>query len=116
MKDLRPSSRFDMHLHSTASDGRYDPATVLHKCAAAKLDVVSLTDHDFATFIEPGVHTVDGHRVHVIPGAEISGVHEGTEYHLLVYFPHGPSETFTTFCRQQCQERAVRYELSLIHI
>ena len=113
MKDLRPSSRFDMHLHSTASDGRYDPEAVLKKCAAAGLDVVSLTDHDFATTIEPGIHTLDGHQIHVVPGAEISGVHDGTEYHLLVYFPHGSPEAFRDFCRQQCQERAIRYERAM---
>lgn len=113
MKELHPGSRFDMHLHSTASDGRFDPESVMLKCARAGLDVVALTDHDLAATLEPGPHTLEGRTIHVIPGAEISGVHDGTEYHLLVYFPRGVPEPFRHFCRAQCRERATRYERAM---
>ena len=101
--------RFDLHLHTTRSDGRFDPADVLARCARTGLDVVALTDHDLAAPITPGEHTVDGHTVHVIGGAEISGTHDGHEYHLLVYFPGAVPEAFRTFCKSQMQLRAERY-------
>ncbi|MEZ4317309.1 MAG: PHP domain-containing protein [Myxococcota bacterium] len=113
MRDLQPSARFDLHLHSTRSDGRFSPLEVLERCSRAGLDIVALTDHDFATEIPVGEQIVAGRRLHVLAGAEISGVHEGREYHLLVYFPHGIPEGFRDFCRRQCQERAVRYERAL---
>lgn len=113
MNDLRPGSRFDLHLHTDSSDGKFTPTEVLDRCARAGLDVVALTDHDFASTVSPGVHRVAGRDIHVLAGAEVSGVHEGTEYHLLVYFPSDIPDAFRVFCRRQCQERARRYEQAL---
>ncbi|WP_030737320.1 PHP domain-containing protein [Streptomyces sp. NRRL F-2890] len=36
----------DLHTHSTASDGTDSPAALMRAAAAARLDVVALTDHD----------------------------------------------------------------------
>jgi hypothetical protein len=107
--DLRASTTFDLHLHTSASDGRYPLDDVLSRCAGRGLDVVAITDHDLSLDLAPGAHTIDGHRLHVLPGAEISGVHEGREYHLLVYFPTGVPAAFRDFCRRQCDERQTRY-------
>ena len=107
---LRPGSRFDLHLHTTSSDGKFDPEEVITRCARGGLDVIALTDHDFATAIPAGPRRIAGRDIHVLAGAEISGVHDGTEYHLLVYFPGPLPLSFRAFCRRQCLERAVRYE------
>lgn len=109
MKD-RATARHDLHLHTTLSDGRYTPEDMLSRCGAAGLDVVALTDHDLAGPIAAGVHEVGGRAVQVLVGAELSGVHEGREYHLLVYFSGEPPASFRAFCRSRCQERAERYE------
>jgi predicted metal-dependent phosphoesterase TrpH len=106
---LRPSTRFDLHLHTRRSDGRFDAAEVLRRCAAGGLEVVALTDHDLAADVQPGEHDIDGHRLQVIAGAEVSGTHEGREYHLLVYFPGEVPLGFRDFCRLQCQARADRF-------
>jgi len=46
----------------------------------------------------------------LLAGAEVSGTHQGVEYHLLVYF-RGPVPTpFQTFCKERCRHRAKRYE------
>jgi len=113
MKELRPGARFDLHLHSTNSDGKFAPQDVLRRCARAGLDVVALTDHDFASPLPTGTQMIEGRSIHVIAGAELSGLHEGTEYHLLVYFPGDIPAAFRDLCRRQCQERAVRYETAL---
>jgi 3',5'-nucleoside bisphosphate phosphatase len=109
MPPLRPSTRFDLHLHSLRSDGRYAPEEVLLRCAAAGLDVVALTDHDLANDVPPGDHQVGGRTLRVLAGAEISGVHEGREQHLLVYFPGEVPPAFRMFCAEQCRLRASRY-------
>lgn len=108
--DLRPSTTFDLHLHTSASDGRFPLATVLSKCAANGLDVIAITDHDLSLDLQPGPHTIDGKVLHVLPGAEVSGVHDGREYHLLVYFPNGVPDGFVAFCRGQCDERLQRFQ------
>jgi len=41
-----PSSRIDLHTHSTASDGTDSPAELVAVAAAAGVDVLAITDHD----------------------------------------------------------------------
>jgi predicted metal-dependent phosphoesterase TrpH len=41
-----PSSRIDLHTHSTASDGTDSPAGLVTAAAAAGIDVLAITDHD----------------------------------------------------------------------
>ena len=38
--------RVDLHLHSTASDGRLSPGELIRKAAAEGLTIIALTDHD----------------------------------------------------------------------
>lgn len=110
LASARPATRFDLHLHSTRSDGRFAPEEVLRRAAAGGLDVIALTDHDLPTALPPGPREVDGRSLFVIAGAEISAVHEGYEHHLLVYFPDTVPDAFRAFCVRQCQERVERYE------
>lgn len=113
MLSLRPSSRFDLHLHSDRSDGRYAPDEVLARCARGGLDVIALTDHDLGSAVRPGLHRIEGRDLYVLGGAEVSGMHDGREHHLLVYFRGEVPEGFRAFCREQCRARASRYERAL---
>lgn len=76
--------RIDLHTHSTASDGTDSPTALVRNAAAARLDVVALTDHD----------TVAGHAeaVEALPpgltlvtGAELSCQLAGVSLHMLAY-------------------------------
>ncbi len=111
--DVSPSCTLDLHLHTCFSDGRYTPTEVLRRCADAKLDLVALTDHDLASPLPPGPHRIGDHELTVIAAAEISGTHEGREFHLLVYFPGETPAPFKAFCRAQCQARARRYNTAV---
>lgn len=107
--ELRPNTAFDLHLHTSASDGRYPLDEVLRRCAEGGLKVVAITDHDLPVNHRSGPVQVGEHTLYVIAGAEISGVHDGREYHLLVYFPREVPADFVAFCRRQCDERAGRF-------
>ena len=75
----------DLHMHSTASDGRFKPAVVVQKAADRGLSTISLTDHDtFAGFPEAARKGSDI-GVRVIPGAEITTLFDDDETHLLAY-------------------------------
>lgn len=110
---LSANTRFDLHMHSTRSDGALEPVQVLEKAARNGLDVIALTDHDLGSGLQAGVHQVADRRIRVIAGAEISGVHEGREYHLLVYFPEEMPQAFREFCAALAQARVDRYEQAL---
>lgn len=105
--------RFDLHLHSRRSDGELDPEELLATCAAGGLDVVALTDHDLASDLPIGRSSIGGRTITLLRGAEVSGVHEGQEQHLLVYFPGEPPASFRAFCEERCRERAERYERAM---
>jgi hypothetical protein len=80
-------SRVDLHLHSTASDGKFPPGEIVAKAAALGLRYIALTDHDSVDGITPAVKAARAFpRLTFIPGVEVStDVPEG-EIHILGYF------------------------------
>ena len=38
--------KYDLHLHTTASDGRLNPAALVDLARARGLEVIAITDHD----------------------------------------------------------------------
>jgi len=104
------NERLDLHIHTSKSDGRLPGSEVLDRAIHGGLNWIAITDHDATGAIQPGVHVRPHGTVHVIGGAEISGIHEGMELHLLVYFPGDVPTDFLAFCQGRCQARASRYE------
>ena len=107
---------FDLHLHSSRSDGRFEPEEVLDHAARGGIDTIALTDHDMLCALDPKVYELGSRRVRVLSGAEISGSHDGREFHLLVYFPGDPPPGFRDFCAKQIQVRSDRYERAVENI
>ncbi|MCP4809612.1 MAG: PHP domain-containing protein [Proteobacteria bacterium] len=107
---LQPWTRLDLHMHSDRSDGRYSVDEVLRRAVDGGLDVIALTDHDLPAQAPAGRICIGGKPIHVVHGAEISGVHEGIELHLLVYFGGEMPQAFRDFCTALAAKRAERYE------
>ncbi len=83
--------RFDLHTHSTASDGTLSPADLVHYAHDAGLAAIALTDHDSVDGIPEALTTASrlnagGSQLLVIPGVELSAVHSGRDVHILGYF------------------------------
>jgi len=79
--------RFDLHLHTTASDGRLSPEDVVRTAAELGLAVISITDHDSVEGIAPALKAADNHPpLRVIPGVECSTDVPRGEVHVLGYF------------------------------
>lgn len=117
MRDAPHSDQlFDLHLHSSRSDGRYAPEEVLEKAVEGGLEVIALTDHDLIGAVDPGVHAFGSRSLRVISGTELSGTHDGREYHLLVYFPGDPPPGFVAFCEQQIKARSERFDAAVHNI
>ncbi len=80
-------SKVDLHIHSTASDGRFSPAEIVRKSAEAGLTVIALTDHDTVDGIAPALEATEAFPwLKVIPGVEISTDIPHGEAHVLGYF------------------------------
>jgi len=80
-------SRVDLHVHSTASDGKFSPEAIIGKAAELGLKVISLTDHDSIDGIIPALKAVKTYPgLTFIPGVEISTDMPDGEAHVLGYF------------------------------
>jgi predicted metal-dependent phosphoesterase TrpH len=64
--------RYDLHSHSTASDGTVSPAELIRHAAAQGVDVLALTDHDATTGLAEAEQAAGETGVTLVPGVEIS--------------------------------------------
>jgi len=108
-----PTSKCDLHLHTNRSDGKFTPSQLIERALDGGLDIISMTDHDLVCSVPAGVHRRGEQSLFLIHGAEVTGVHEGREYHLLVYFPRNAPQSFMEFCNQQIKDRQNRYTQAL---
>ncbi len=105
-------SKIDLHIHSTASDGRFSPADIVNKSAAAGLTTIALADHDTVDGIVPALEAVRAFpRLRIIPCVEISTDASKGEVHVLGYFIDYTDHELQTILermRNSRQERARR--------
>jgi predicted metal-dependent phosphoesterase TrpH len=77
----------DLHLHTTASDGRLGPKELVSLAIKLGLDVIAITDHDTISGIEPALAAAEAFpSITVIPGVEINTDVPHGEVHILGYF------------------------------
>jgi predicted metal-dependent phosphoesterase TrpH len=80
-------SRIDLHVHSTASDGKFSPQALIKKAAALGMTYMALSDHDTVDGIIPALQAVRAFpKLKVIPAVEISTDTSAGEVHVLGYF------------------------------
>lgn len=77
-----PSS-FDLHAHSTASDGSLTPAQLMHRAHAAGVAVMALTDHDTLDGLAEAAATASEIGLGFVPGVEVSVSWQGITVHVL---------------------------------
>ena len=56
----------DLHMHTTASDGRLTPAELVARVAAAGLTVIAVTDHDTVGAVDEVTALAASHGVRVV--------------------------------------------------
>ena len=83
----------DLHLHTTASDGRCTPAELVDRCADVGLRVISVTDHDTRAGEAAARARALERDIEFVSGIEITSVHDGKDVHVLAYnlAPHVPA-------------------------
>jgi predicted metal-dependent phosphoesterase TrpH len=76
----------DLHVHTTASDGRLSPAQAVLAAAERGLSAIAITDHDVLWGIEEAVAAAP-QGLEVVPGIEMTASWEGPRaVHVLGYF------------------------------
>jgi hypothetical protein len=76
---------FDLHTHSTRSDGTLTPREVVELARSRDLDGIALTDHDTTDGLPEAREAAAGTGLEVLTGCELSAEHEGQPVHVLGY-------------------------------
>ncbi len=100
----------DLHLHTTASDGRCDPADLVRRAWSAGIRVLSVTDHDTVAALEETIAAAGACGIEVVPGIEVTAVNEGHDVHVLGYFFDRDSPVLAAFLEEQRADRVRRVE------
>ena len=95
----------DLHLHTTASDGRLSPAQLVARASAAGLTTISVTDHDTVAALAEVTEVAKGVNIRIVPGIEMTAVDDGRDVHMLGYFFNPESARLSGVLQQQ---RALR--------
>jgi len=75
--------RFDLHSHSTASDGILAPAALVARALARGVDVLALTDHDDTAGLADARTAAAGTGLALVDGVEISVTWERHTVHVV---------------------------------
>lgn len=66
------SQRYDLHSHSTASDGTLSPAELVARAAKSGVNVLALTDHDTTAGLSAALTEAHKRGLQLVHGVEIS--------------------------------------------
>lgn len=80
-----PNARFEIHSHSTVSDGLYSPDRLAELCVKNGVGLWALTDHDTCGGCEEAWSAARDKGVTFVPGIEISAQAKGRSIHVLGY-------------------------------
>jgi 3',5'-nucleoside bisphosphate phosphatase len=98
----------DLHVHSTASDGKLSPTEVVAYAAGKGVTVLALTDHDSLAGLEEAAAEAARRSITFIAGVELTSSAGGREAHLLGYFVDRTNADLLAGLRRLQERRANR--------
>lgn len=98
----------DLHVHTTASDGQYNPGDLVRRAAQAGIEALALTDHDTVAGIAEAGRAAERLGLRLIAGIELSTFAGEREAHILGHFVDPAEPGIRGFSRVLREERARR--------
>lgn len=74
---------FDLHAHSTASDGTLSPSQLMRRAHAAGVEVMALTDHDTVEGVPEAADSAAQLGLGFVAGVEVSVTWQGLTVHIV---------------------------------
>lgn len=78
----------ELHCHTTHSDGTLTPKQLVEAANAAGVRVLAITDHDTMSGWQEAMATAAEYGIEIVPGLELSTVHNGRSMHILGFYPN----------------------------
>ena len=95
------SALVDLHLHTTASDGRLSPTELIHLLASQGLKQVAISDHDTTEGLAEAFAAAEEFPdMRIIPAIELGTDIPGDEVHMLGYFLRHEDEELQKILRE----------------
>jgi predicted metal-dependent phosphoesterase TrpH len=98
----------DLHAHTIYSDGTFTPAEAVMFAVERGLDVLSISDHDSTEGLAEAHAAAEPISLEIVPGVELSTVHDGGPVHLLCYWPEVDDEELQAELRRLREDRWTR--------
>lgn len=108
LAQLGRSSRVDLHVHTTASDGAYTPSQVITLARGLGLGAIAITDHDTLAAVGEA-RSAAGDAIENIPAVEITTGFGVGELHLLGYFVRTDHDELNAVLAKLCERRRERF-------
>jgi predicted metal-dependent phosphoesterase TrpH len=108
--------RFDLHTHSTCSDGLLSPAELVERAVQRGVDVLALTDHDEIKGLAEARTAADHWGLRLVDGVEISVLWDDVTLHIVglnIDTGHAPLVEGLAAIRNGREQRAQRMAESL---
>ena len=100
----------DLHLHTTASDGRCTPRELVERAAVAGVSILAVTDHDTTAAVAEVSREAQRHGLLAVVGIEVTAVVDGKDLHMLGYFFDPGHEGLAAMLARQRAIRVARIE------
>ena len=91
--------RTDLHIHTTASDGTWDPGQVVKAVCAAGIEFFAITDHDSVANVAETKQLAESAGLRFITGVELNSTKDGHNYHILGYGIDAKNKNLQELCR-----------------
>jgi predicted metal-dependent phosphoesterase TrpH len=98
----------DLHAHTIYSDGTFTPAEAVALAVERGLSVLSISDHDSTEGVLEAEGAAARVGLEIVPGVELSTVHDGGPVHLLCYWPDSGDEELQGELRRLREDRWTR--------
>jgi predicted metal-dependent phosphoesterase TrpH len=99
---------FDLHIHSTSSDGTYSPQQIIEIAKSSKLAAVAITDHDNINGYFEALPSAQENGVQLIAGVELNTDAYDTEVDILGYFWSPDNQVFIEMLKDRQANRIER--------
>lgn len=114
--------KFDLHVHTNYSDGRFKPRKVIDLAIERNLSGIAITDHDTVLGLREAIeYSNKFENFKVIPGIELGSIYNDEEVHILGYFINCNSPELLNITKKLRESRIQRakdivYNLNKLNI
>jgi predicted metal-dependent phosphoesterase TrpH len=102
------TAKANLHIHTTASDGKTKPRKLVRRAAHLNLSVFSITDHDTTAGVLAAQEETEQYDIEILTGVEITGLFNNRECHFLAYHFDLADQQLNALLRQHQKIRRER--------